>query len=315
MKKWIIAIVCILIVVCFGLLIYFNFDLIKSNSTLYTKEQMDEACKKAYNEAISNEQDYIFEINQLKTSNKDLTLQVELLEPLANENPTLKKQIEDLNKQINDQEKLIKAIEDKNIVYVYFYNADELFKVSIVVKGDKIRSVPEVNIRGYDFIGWSRESTSDEIFDVSSINYNENTNYYAVLREKQVNFNMTDLYSMKIYASRDGTYEINYKALNNADVRIIFMYGNQISHTDPILCVDASSNSQTSDYYKYFADELTFNNIQFNLQSGDISPFVELSVYIKSHYVYNQTELIDLFENNLVVCDYDIECFVEVIYR
>lgn len=42
MKKWITAIVCIIIITAFGLLVYFNIDAIKSNSTLYTKEQMDE---------------------------------------------------------------------------------------------------------------------------------------------------------------------------------------------------------------------------------------------------------------------------------
>ncbi len=164
MKKWITAIVCIIIITAFGLLVYFNIDAIKSNSTLYTKEQMDEAYKTGYNDGLKNEQDYIYQINEFSTKIKELESTIDKLTQYVSENEELKTtiknlqlQIEQLKATIKYYEELIKNEEDKNIVFVNFYVNEEIVKSVAVKIGGIVPSteIPEIEETEYlIFNGW-----------------------------------------------------------------------------------------------------------------------------------------------------------------
>lgn len=193
MKKWITAIVCIIIITAFGLLVYFNIDAIKSNSTLYTKEQMDEAYQTGYNDGLKNEQDYIYQINEFSTKIKELESTIDKLTPYVSENEELKTtiknlqlQIEQLKATIKYYEELIKNEEDKNIVFVNFYVNEEIVKSVAVKIGEVVpmEEIPIIEIVGFDFVNWS--DINGNVIDFTQYTIERETNFYAVLNDTRI---------------------------------------------------------------------------------------------------------------------------------
>lgn len=192
MKKWITAIVCIIIITAFGLLVYFNIDAIKSNSTLYTKEQMDEAYQTGYNDGLTNEQDYIYQINELLTKIKELEADIDLYKPLAEENPELKNQIIILQSNIKELEERIslleaeleyyKDLENENLIFIKFFVDDEIYRTIALNSGETITDDVTNPIKeNYIFNGW--KTKNNEIIDIYKTTFNENTEIFAEFKK------------------------------------------------------------------------------------------------------------------------------------
>ena len=194
MKKFIIALICLLFVAGFGYSIYLNFDAFKAQATLYTKQQLDEAVENAYKEGNANEEQYRQQIATLQNSLEIAEQKLLQLNVLIEENSLLSNENEQLKTEINELETLILRLEgeiryyqellkisgNKELIFINFYYDTILLETKVIEKGSTIKEA--VNIRiiedyGGKCEGWELSDGSG--IDLSWHQFFENTDVFA----------------------------------------------------------------------------------------------------------------------------------------
>lgn len=198
-KKWLIAVFSILLLtgITLGAVwLVDNWSVITSNTTLYTKEDLDNAYNKGLEDAgydvILQYQEEIEKLNLRIASYQDkvTTLTNDLNQALEQnaddkENITkLENQIKDLKNQITILQGLVDSYEEiaNGTVSITFYNDDIVVKTLAITKGNSIKSdvtIEEPEKVDYEFLGWSLTKNSTDVIDIYSYEFTENTTLYA----------------------------------------------------------------------------------------------------------------------------------------
>ncbi len=117
-KKIIIAIVSVCVVVIAGVFIGVNWNSLSvlfSGTKIYTYEQIEESYDKGYNDANTNEKQYLEQLNYFKKLYEDNNLELvncrNQIENLTNSNNNYKSQVEDLTEQKTNLEYSISSLE------------------------------------------------------------------------------------------------------------------------------------------------------------------------------------------------------------
>lgn len=189
-KKWLIGIVCFLIIGVTIALIWINKDAIKSNTQVYTVEQMEESYNKGFEAGVKDRAELVLNINKLNSENADYKARIKELEPLASENTSLRAEIEALNKQIAENEKaieyyesLMQYVDTSNFCYINFYVDNEVYESVLLAKNEILPDfkIPVVEKWGYKFQGWIFEDNT--AVDFTTQTFDKTTNVYASFKE------------------------------------------------------------------------------------------------------------------------------------
>lgn len=193
MKNFIVAIICALLVVGLGVSIYFNFDAIKAQATLYTKEQMDKAVEQAYAEGNKNEQQHLIQIATLQNQLEVAEAELENLDKLASENTEQKAQISELQTrilqlkaEIEYYQNLLEIENVENLVYITFNFNNEVIDTKIVESGSKIVGAidtTKIDLAGYILNYW--EDAEGEQVDLETKVFVSNAELYANITAKE----------------------------------------------------------------------------------------------------------------------------------
>lgn len=187
-----------------------NFNKVKdgiSGTSLYTKDDLESAYGDGYNTAFKDKNDYIIEMEQLRTllSEKETKL-LELenyvaecetrIQDLTIENNNLRAEIrrletiiENLRASIRAYEELIASmpvIEERFVVTFMF--DDTVYSIVLVPDGEKVQIETPISTEYTIFLGWSL-SQDGEIIDISELEITSDTVIYAkIIRKYDVNF-------------------------------------------------------------------------------------------------------------------------------
>lgn len=190
MKKWLIGIVCVLILAVAGVLIGLNWNALTSNSQLYTHEQMQESYDKGLSDGNVEREELVFKINLLTSENAELKDKVKKLTPYAEENSQLNSEIQTLNAKIQNleleieyYESLIPEVDSTALYYLNFYDGNDFVKAVIVSEESHVpeSQIPVVEKWGYIFNGWTLEDGTT--IDLTTQTFETNTNLYASFTE------------------------------------------------------------------------------------------------------------------------------------
>ncbi len=161
------------------------------------------------------------QIEALNLANADSKATIETLQGQIS---TLNSQISNLNVQIQYYQELLKAYENINKLTVSLKVNDEVYAVQLVETGNKIdkNKIVEPKIAGYDFLGWTLES-SEELIDLDTFEVTENVTLVAKLQEAWRTIYSTPTLVLQNNTSQLASSNIAIPGIQNGDkMRVTF---------------------------------------------------------------------------------------------
>lgn len=300
MKKFLGIAISAIILALVAVIILQNYGVIKSNTTLYTKDQIDQAYKDGFADGCESEENYKNQIASLKNQLEEKINALAIAQAEAGKVPGLETKISELEKEISDlkaiilyYQELLSIEKPEEIVTVTFYFNNQVYSSIVTGKNSVLPYTPDyeqIEKEGYRFFGWI-DSNNNEL-DLTTQVFEQNTSLYANVEE---NFSNKEAV---VFASPTNSW----LWLKSEEVVVLI----SIDSRDDIesrlyLCQDGKiTNEYSEEHFKGILQDVNFEKFSINVE--DLNLYKNLAKYLSSN-IDKEFEFIDLVEFDILIPD------------